>query len=174
MPTNEKIQLVKETEALFKESKAIYFTKYSGMNVSQATVLRKDFRENDVHFRVVKNTLVRIAADNSGFELDKLNDFLNGQIAIAYAKDDPTAPAKVIKRFEKDNEDSIEVVGMIFDGQFYEANKYKEFANLPSKEESLAKLAIGLNSPMTKFATTINSVMSKMLTALSAVKDSKE
>ena len=78
MPTNEKIQLVKETEALFKESKAIYFTKYSGMNVSQATVLRKDFRENDVHFRVVKNTLVRIAADNSGFELDKLNDFLNG------------------------------------------------------------------------------------------------
>ena len=66
------------------------------------------------------------------------------------------------------------MVGLIFDGQFYEADKYKEFANLPSKEESLTKLAIGLNSPMTKFATTINSLMSKMLTALSALKDSKE
>ena len=174
MPTDTKIQIVKETEALFKESKAIYFAKYSGMNVSQATTLRKDFRANDVKFKITKNTLVRIAADNSGIELDKLNSFLEGQIAIAYAKDDPTSPAKVIKQFEKENEDSIEVVGLIFDGQFYEADKYKEFANLPSKEESLTKLAIGLNSPMTKFATTINSLMSKMLTALSALKDSKE
>lgn len=174
MPTDIKVQIVKDTEALLKESKAIYFAKYSGMNVSQATALRKDFRENDVEFKVAKNTLVRIAAGNSGIELDKLNSFLNGQIAIAYAKDDPTAPARVIKHFEKNNEDSIEVVGLIFDGQFYEADKYKEFANLPSKEESLTKLVGGLNSPMTKFVMTINSAMSKMVTALNALKDSKE
>lgn len=174
MPTDIKVQIVKDTEALLKESKAIYFAKYSGMNVLQATALRKDFRENDVEFKVAKNTLVRIAAGNSGIELDKLNSFLNGQIAIAYAKDDPTAPARVIKHFEKNNEDSIEVVGLIFDGQFYEADKYKEFANLPSKEESLTKLVGGLNSPMTKFVMTINSAMSKMVIALNALKDSKE
>ncbi len=66
------------------------------------------------------------------------------------------------------------MVGLIFDGQFYEADKYKEFANLPSKEESLTKLVGGLNSPMTKFVMTINSAMSKMVTALNALKDSKE
>ena len=173
MPTDTKIEIVKESEALFKASKAIYFTRYTGMNVTQATMLRKNFRDNNVIYKVAKNTLIRIAADNSGYELEKLNNFLNGQIAIAYSSEDPTAPAKVIKDFEMDNENSIEVVGLIFEGQFYEADKYKEFANLLSKEESLTKLAIGLNSPMRKFASTLNSVMVKMLTALNAVKDSK-
>ncbi len=86
MPTDIKVQIVKDTEALLKESKAIYFAKYSGMNVSQATALRKDFRENDVEFKVAKNTLVRIAAGNSGIELDKLNSFLNGQILLLMQK----------------------------------------------------------------------------------------
>ena len=65
-----------------------------------------------------------------------------GQIAIAYAGSDPTAPAKIIKKFSNDN-DCLEVVGLYFDGTLYDPSKYKELANLPSYEELLTKLVYG-------------------------------
>ena len=173
MPNQNNIETVKHLEQKIKDSSALYFTKYTGMSVSQATQLRKSFRENSVEYKVSKNTLTKIAAKNAGYDESKINDFLVGQIGIAYADSDPTAPAKVIKDFIKENEDCLDVVGLIVDGEFYEADKYKQFASLPSREELLTKFVIGLNSPMTKISTMLNSVMTKMVTALNAVKDNK-
>jgi len=175
MPNENKIKIVKEIEQKFKDSTALYFTKYTGMNVAQATKLRRSFTENSVEFKVTKNTLTRIAALNAGFSETEIDKFLDGQIAIAYSQEDPTAPAKVIKDFIKENDDkSLEVVGLIFEGAFFEANKYQELANLPSREELLTKLVLNLNSPMTKLATSFNSVMSKMVTVLESVKSQKK
>ena len=79
----------------------------------------------------------------------------------------------MIQDFIKENEDCLNVVGMIFEGDFFEADKYKEFANLPSKEELLTKFVVGLNSPMTKMSSMLNSVMVKMVTALNSLKETK-
>ena len=173
MPNQNNIKVVKELESKIKESSALYFTKYTGMNVAQATKLRREFRNNSVEYKISKNTLTKIAATNVGYDVGKIEEILVGQIGIAYADSDPAAPAKVIKDFIKDNEDCLDVVGMIFEGDFFEAEKYKEFADLPSKEELLTKLVVGLNSPMTKVSSTLNSVMSKMVTVLSSLKEKK-
>ena len=89
-------------------------------------------------------------------------------------ENDPTAPAKVIKDFVKENEDCLEVTGLFIDGENFDASKYKQIANMLSKEELLTKFVVGLNSPMTKFATMMKSVMVKMVTVVNAVKETKE
>ena len=156
MATENKIKIVEASEQRFKNSPGIYFTNYTGMNVVQATELRKQFREKNVQFTVVKNTLSKIAAKNAG--IDGLGDILLGQVAIAFSDEDPTSPAKVIKDFKKDN-DCLDVVGVYFDGQLFDPEKYKELANLPSKEELLGKFVGGLGYPMNTLASTLNSLM---------------
>ena len=173
MPNERNIKTVQELEQKIKDSSALYFTRYTGMDVGQATELRRNFKNNSVEYKVSKNTLTKIAAVNAGLDSDKVNELLVGQIGIAYADLDPTAPAKVIKEFIKENEDCLDVVGLIFEGDFFEANKYKEFADLPSKDELLTKFVVGLNSPMTKMASTLNSVMVKMVTVLNGLKEKK-
>ncbi len=173
MPNENKIKIVKNIEEKFKNSSALYFTKYTGMNVAQATKLRKGFRENSVEYKISKNTLTKIAAINAGYDEEQISKFLDGQIGIAYSDSDPTAPAKVIKDFKKDNDECLDVVGLIFEGEFFEPEKYKQLASLPSKEELLTKFVVGLNSPMTKFSSALNSVMGKMVTVLESLKNSK-
>ena len=102
MATENKIKIVEVAEQDFKSSPGIYFTNYTGMNVLQATELRKQFREKNVRYTVIKNTLSKIAAKNAGIE--GLDDILLGQIGIAFSDEDPTAPARVIKDFKKDND----------------------------------------------------------------------
>ena len=172
MPNTIKIEKVKYLESKFKDSSAIYFTNYSGMSVIQATEIRNRFTEKNVEFLVSKNTITKIGAKNAGFQDGMFDEILTGQIAIAYASDDPSAPAKVIKDFSKEN-DCIEVVGLLLDGELFEPSKYEQLADLPSKEELLTTLVLTLNSPITKFASSLNSVMSKFVMALSGIKENK-
>lgn len=173
MSTDHKLEVVNALTQKFQESNGIYLTRYTGMNVAQATSLRSEFRNNNVSYFISKNTLTKIAAKNAGYE-DKLDDILVGQIGIAYASDDPTAPARVIKNFGKENKDAtLEVVGLIFEGELFDAGKYKELANLPSKDVLLSKLVGGLNQPMTKLVGTLNGAMSKLAMALSALSKTK-
>ena len=130
MDKNKKIELVENLSEKFKNSTALYFTKYTGMNVPQATELREKFKDNNVDYLVSKNTLTKLAITKSGLDNNIFDNFLLGQIAIAYAKNDPTAPAKVIKEFSKSN-DCIEVIGLYFDGEVYNPDKFKELADLP-------------------------------------------
>ena len=171
MATENKIKIVEASEQRFKNSPGIYFTNYTGMNVVQATELRKQFREKNVQFTVVKNTLSKIAAKNAG--IDGLGDILLGQVAIAFSDEDPTSPAKVIKDFKKDN-DCLDVVGVYFDGQLFDSEKYKELADLPSKEVLLGKFVGGLGYPMNTLASTLNSLMPKFLTALNEINKQKQ
>ena len=135
--------------------------------------LREQFRKNEVLYLVSKNTLTKIAAKNAGYE-DKLDDLLSGQIGIAYVLDDPTAPARVIRNFEKENKDAtLDVVGLVFEGELFSPDKYKELANLPSRDELLTKFVGSINQPMTKLVGTLNGVMTKFTMTLSSLKDSK-
>ena len=171
MPSQINIKKVEDLTDKFKNSSALYFAKYTGMDVEQATKLRIEFTDNNIDFYVSKNTLTKIAAKNAGFE-NTFDDILSGQIAIAYASENPAAPAKVIKSFNKDN-DCLEIVGLYFDGELYDPSKFQELADLPSKEELLTKLVYGLNSPMTKIAFSLKSVMSKLAGTLSGLQEKK-
>ena len=173
MPNTIKIEKVKYLESKFKDSSAIYFTNYSGMSVTQATEIRNKFTEKNVEFLVSKNTITKIGAKNAGFQDGVFDEMLTGQIAIAYASDDPSAPAKVIKDFSKEN-DCLEVVGLLIDGELFEPSKYEQLADLPSKEELLTKLVCGLNSPMTKVAFSLKAAMSKLAGTLGSLQEQKK
>ena len=110
MPNEDKVKIVDQLAQKFDNSSGIYFTRYTGMNVQQATELRKQFRESGVDFFVSKNTLTKLATTKAGYE-EKLHDFLNGQVGIAYADEDPASPARVIKNFKKENKEILEVLG---------------------------------------------------------------
>jgi len=173
MPSQINIKKVEALTDKFKNSSAMYFTKYTGMDVDQATRLRIEFTDNNIDFYISKNTLSKLAAKNAGFD-NIFDDILSGQIGIVYASgDNPAAPAKVIKDFRKEN-DCIEVVGLYFDGELYDPSKYKELADLPSKEELLTKLVCGLNSPMTKVAFSLKAAMSKLAGTLGSLQEQKK
>ena len=167
MPSQKNIDVVTSITEKFEKSQGIYFTKYTGLDVPKITSLRKSFTKNSVEFNVIKNTLTKLASKNAGLE-DRFDDMLNGQVGIAFSQD-PVAPAKVIKEFNDANKDGLEVLGVYFDGELYDASKYKQLAVLPSKEELLGKFVSCLNSPMFKLASTLNGSMSKVVFALRAI-----
>ena len=127
-------------------------------------------RENNVNYEVTKNTLTKIAAKNAGYE--NLDDLFVGQVGIAYSKDDPSAPAKIIKDFIKEN-DFFKVSGILFDGDRIEQNLFNVLADLPSREEMYAKILNGLSQPMTKLTLLLNSPMSKLVNVLDNLKKVK-
>ena len=170
MPTQAKIEIVDEIQSKFENSNSIYFADYKGLNVEKINQLRKSFLSKNVEYKVFKNNLTKIAAKNVGYK--DLDDLLIGQIGIAFSKEDPTAPARVIKEFINEK-NPLEVKGIIFEGKMFDANKYEELANLPSREELLSNFVGCLNSPMTKLVGTLNGAMSKLVGALNGLKEKK-
>ncbi len=172
MPNIVKEKIVDDLTLKFQNSSGIYFANYSGIDVPNVTKLRKSFRDNGVEFFVSKNTLTKIAAKNAGHE-GTFDEILKGQIGIVYSSEDPIAPARIIKDFNKDNDDSFSIVGMYVDGVCYEPDKFKELSNLPTREELISKFASAINQPMSKFASVLNSVMTKFVGTLNSLKDNK-
>ena len=130
MPNSKNIEQVKELSDSFSRAKAVYFTEYHGLNVGDLTKLRSEFFKADVEYKVAKNTLIRLAAEEN--KISGLEELLKGSTALAIAYDEPVSPAKVIKKFTKEN-DLPSVKGILFEGQFLPGEEFKKLANLPSK-----------------------------------------
>tara|TARA_B100000609_G_scaffold188879_1_gene175414 strand:- start:616 stop:1131 length:516 start_codon:yes stop_codon:yes gene_type:complete len=171
MPNSQNKEEVKILTGKIKDATAVYFAEYHGLNVEDINSLRSLFFKKNIEFRVSKNTLLKIACKNNNFnEIDK---FLSGSTAVAFAYDDPSAPAKVFKDFTKER-DLPSVKGIIFDGNILDGKQFDKIANLPSKEELLSKLVMLLGSPMLKLALTVKSPMHDFVNILNQLKDKKD
>ena len=170
MPNTKNINQVEQLTDKLAKAKAVYFTEYHGLNVEDITDLRREFSKNGIEFKVAKNTLIKLAANNN--KLTGLNSFLTGSTAIALSYDDPTGPARILKQFKKEHE-LPEVKGIIFDGEILEGKEFERIADLPTKEQSLSMLLSALSSPMTQLALTLKSSMTDLGNALSNLKDQK-
>lgn len=143
-----KKDFVAELEGICKDSNAVIFTHYHGLTVSQVTELRRKLRENDANFKVVKNTLFKIAAQNAKVKLE--DDMSSGPVAIAYSKD-PVAAAKGVVEFAKKNQD-LKVLAGIVDGATMPVEDIKKLSKLPSLDELRGKIVGLLQAPATKLA----------------------
>ena len=170
MPSQKNIDEVKYLTDKLESASAIYFTDYLGLDVDSITKLRSEFFHASVEFKVTKNTLLKLAAEN--MKIEGLDDYLVGSTAIAISLDEPTSPAKVLKSFMKEH-DKPEVKAILFDGEVLEGSEYKKFASLPSKDELLTKLVIMLNSPMTNLVRTLSSPMGNFVNVLNSLKNEK-
>lgn len=170
MPSKKNTEQVKSLSESFSKAKAVYFTEFHGLNVSEITKLRSEFFKANVEFKVAKNTLVRLAANENNINV--ADELLKGSTALAISYDEPVVPAKIIKKFKEDN-DLPEVKGIFFDGDFVPGSEYGRLADLPSKEELLAKLVSMLNNPLQKLVNTINAPIQNTLGALNNLKENK-
>ncbi len=167
----EKKEEVRKIGERLKNSPSIVFTEYRGLDVHEMQELRKRLRENNVDYKVIKNTLARIAASN--LELEELHEFLNGPTAVASANEDLVAPARVLFNFSKEHE-ALQLKGGILEGEVIGADRIKSLATLPSQEELVAKLLGNLNGPIAGLVNVLNAPLRGLVGALNAVLDQKE
>ncbi len=136
----------------------------SGLTVAEVSKLRGLIRAAGASYRVVKNTLARIALKGTTFE--GLTPLMKGPTAIAYAKD-PVAVAKVLVDFAKTNQ-KLKLVGANLNGQMLDANATKTLATLPSINELRAKIVGMLQTPATRMAVLLKAPAGQIARVLSA------
>jgi len=165
--------VVQEVAEILEQAKGVFITDFQGLNVEVMGELRQNCREASVNYRVIKNTLARLAAKKVG--RDEMVKYLEGPSAIAYSYDDASAPARIITEFVKKNKTEKPTFKMsIFEGVFYGPEDVKTIASLPPKEVLLTKIVLGLNSPIQGLVGGLNGIIQKFLFALNAVKEAKE
>lgn len=141
--------VVAELVEKFKNANTVVVVDYRGLTVAQATKLRKELREAGIDYRVVKNTLLTIAAKEAGYE--EVTPLFKGVTAIAFGAEDVVAPAQIITKFSKDNK-VMEVKGGILEGKVLDQAGVQALGDLPSKEVLLAQVASCFQAPIQRMA----------------------
>lgn len=169
----EKVQLVQELSDKLRKAQGFFLTDFSGLNVEQVTELRDKFRESDVEYKVVKNTLARLALKEAGIE--GLDSQLVGPTAIALSYDDPATPAKIISAFRKTYKklETPEVKVCVVENKVLSAIEAKELVNLPNRETLIAMLLGSLNAPVSGFVSVLDGVITKLVLTLKAIEEKK-
>ncbi len=171
MPRPEKEAAVNEVADILQDAKSVFLTNFQGLNVEQMIDFRRKCRKEEVGYRVVKNTLTRLAAKKAGVE--EILEHIEGPSAIAYSYNDPSAPARVISEFARVHEKPIIKVTR-FEGRFYGPDKVSMIASLPSKNRLLAKLLGTFNAPIQGMVGTLNGLLQKLVMTFDAVRNAKE
>ena len=144
---------------------------YRGLTVAEVTELRNQMREAGVEYQVLKNTMIKRAAEKAGIE--GLDPILEGPTAVAFGINDPVAPAKILTKFAKDTK-KITIKGGVLAGNAIDVAAVENLAKLPSKEELIAKMLGSLNAPITGLVMVLSGVTSKFVRTLEAIRVQKE
>lgn len=146
MLRSEKPVAVGEIVNIYKESPSVIITHYHGLTVSQVSSLRELLKSKEAGFKVVKNTLAKIAANQTG--LDNIANLFAGPTAIAHSKE-PVEMAKLVVNFAKAN-DNLKIIGGIVDNHVLDEHSIKELSKLPPLNELRGKIVGLLQAPATK------------------------
>ena len=153
-----KDEVVALTEKL-KAATAGVLVDYKGITVADDTKLRKELREAGVEYSIVKNTMLRFAAKQVGYEA--LDSVLEGPTALAVSKDDPEAAAKILTKYAEDHKDKFTVKAGFVDGGVIDAAKVAELGKLPNRETLLSMLCSALQGNIRGLAVAINAIAEK-------------
>ena len=144
----QKEEILKELIADMDAAKGVVFVDLHGLTVEQNQALRNTLREKGVKTKVAKKTLIMLAGKENGLEIEK--SLLDGQIAVAFSMDDEVAAAQELYKEGKTNE-KIKLVGGIFEGKVAGKDMIMQVAQLPTRDELLAKLVGSMKAPISGF-----------------------
>lgn len=167
----QKEQVVEELIEIFSDIKSMVLTDYRGLDVHEMTELRAKLREAGVEYRVIKNTLARIAADKSG--LSNINEYLVGPTAIAFGVEDAVSPAKVLVDFAKEHVD-LEIKAGVLNGELISADKVNNLAKIPPREELLAQIARSMQAPIAGLLNVLQGNIRGLVQVLNQIKEQKQ
>lgn len=171
MPRPEKVRIVNELSEKLSATQSVVFADYRGLNVKEVTELRKKLREAGVEYKVVKNTLARLAAEKA--EVGGVDQYMTGPTAIALGMKDPVAPAKILSEFAKTHK-NLEIKGGVLQGKAIGLDEVKSLADLPSREVLLAKMLGSMQAPISGFVSVLSGTIRSLVYALDAVRKAKE
>ncbi|MBQ1659605.1 MAG: 50S ribosomal protein L10 [Clostridia bacterium] len=154
----QKQQAVAELAERIRNSVAGVIVDYKGITVEDDTKLRKELRESGVKYTVVKNTLIKRAAEQA--ELNGIEDVLNGTSAIATSDEDYVAAARILQKFADKHENFTVKTGYL-DNEVISLEKIKSLAKLPSREVLLANVLGAFQAPIASFARAVQAIVDK-------------
>jgi large subunit ribosomal protein L10 len=166
MARPDKVAAVEEITDKFRNSNAAVVTAYTGLTVAQLKQLRRSLGEN-AQYRVVKNTLTKIAAKEAGIAV--LDEHLVGSSAVAFVTGDPVEAAKGLRDFAKENP-ALVIKGGVFEGKALSADDIKKLADLESREVLLAKLAGAMKAKQSQAAALFQAPLSKFVRTAEALR----
>ncbi|MBC3987018.1 50S ribosomal protein L10 [Streptomyces sp. AC536] len=169
MARPDKAAAVAELTDKFRSSNAAVVTAYTGLSVAQLKELRRALGEN-AQYRVAKNTLTKIAANEAG--ISSLDDLFTGSTAIAFVTGDPVESAKGLRDFAKDNPHLV-IKGGVLDGEALSADEINKLADLESREVLLAKLAGAMKGKQSQAAALFQALPSKFVRTAEALRAQK-
>ncbi len=167
----EKKEILDNLTDNLSKSSALVFCDYKGLNVKDVSELRNLCREKDVEYFVAKKTLLKLALEKAGItDIDPSQ--LEGNLAVAFGYSDEVSAAKVLNDFSKEHEE-LEILGGVLESHFIDINEVKNLAQLPTKDELLARFVGSLNSPISGFVNVLAGNLKNLVGVLSAIKETK-
>ena len=154
-----RLELSKAIKEKIQEAKSVVFVKFNGLTVAEDTELRREFRKNNVEYKVYKNTLIRYAFHDLG--VTDFDDDLNGPTSVAFGADE-TGAAKVIVEAAKKYQDKIVVKSAYVDGGKVDVKGVQALAAIPSKDQLIAKMLGSLQAPISGFVGVLSAISKKI------------
>jgi len=167
----EKSQAIQELKERFQKATLTLLTDYKGLKVNEMTQLRRELRENSSELKVLKNTLAKLAVQDT--DLKPLEDYFEGTVAVVTSESDPVGPAKVLVKFAKEFEKPQIKVGFL-SGNIMETAQVEALSRLPSREELLANLLGSMQAPAQNLVNVLAAVPRQLVTVLAAIRDQKQ
>jgi large subunit ribosomal protein L10 len=171
MPRPEKVTEVEQLQGRLTKATAVILTDFRGLTVGEITQLRGKLRDAGVEYRVVKNRLLGIAGRAAGVE--DLGTLLEGPTAAAFASGDPVAAAKIIQEFSRLSR-KLAIKGSIVSGHVYNEARTRALADLPSRQELLARVVGGIAAPLTGFAGVLAALPRGLVIGLDQLRKQRE
>ncbi|MBP7819344.1 50S ribosomal protein L10 [Candidatus Gracilibacteria bacterium] len=167
-----KQEILEELVRLFKESKSVAVTKYSGTAVNDVNALRGDMFKKNIKLVVAKKTLINLAAKEAGYpEVPK--SVMEGPVALAFCMDDEVAAAKAIKDAAKEL-DTLGLLGGFMEGRVLSQKEATQLADVPPFEVLMSQLVRAMKSPISGFHGALHGTLRNFVGVLDAVKNKQE
>jgi large subunit ribosomal protein L10 len=167
----EKREMVEELHDKFTRVKAVFLTDFTGLPVETLTRLRKQLKEQGMEYRVVKNTLLRMASQKTPVEA--LVPYFVGPNGVVLAYDDPMVPARVLMDFIKE-EPELDIKVALVEGKVLGVEEIKALANLPPKPILIAQLIGMIKAPVARLMFVLSAPISQLLGVFEAIKEKKQ
>jgi len=166
----QKAEIIKSLKEKFLKSEAVFVTTFRGFTVAESNEIRKLIRETGGEFKVAKNTLIKIASQNTPAQ--SINEYIEGPTALVIAYKDPVEIAKVLKKFTDEHE-SLKVRGFVIKGKGFSSEALNELAKLPSKEVLLGQLLGTIQAPIANLVGLLSAIIRNFLYVLKAIEEKK-
>jgi len=168
----QKSDIIENLNKEFSEASGLYVTAYQGMTVKKFNDVRAKLKGVGAKYVVVKNTLAKRALAQSGIK--GLDGAFKEPVGVAITQKDIASAAKIIRTFNKDNDNLLAVKMAYADGTVFSGTDAERLADLPSREELLSMLLSAFNAPITKLAGTLDGILTNFVRTVDAVRIKKE